>query len=370
MDQLYNFLQANCNTYDVVIYRFLPHGSRKIQHCQAIKPPQHDHIKVICHDQESLQRKDYEEFLCGYAHAIHRNCPLFSLLLRHNWSFTTKNLTQPNILVHSELHSKDLEWFEQYGCIGVYWWVHAVIARDWYRYAEFDNFVKTTHDRKLFLIYNRAWHGMREYRLKFVELLLNHNLQDFCKITFNTVDQNQSWRDYQFQNAAFKPIRTDLDDWFPISQATAAASADYSPADYNCTDIEIVLETVFDDVKWHLTEKTLRPIACGQPFILASTCGSLQYLKSYGFKTFGEYIDESYDSIQDPVQRLESIVTTMTTISNLDADQKHNLWQKLRPICEHNQRLFFSRQFHDNVIGEFTNNFAQAMTKINQVTAA
>jgi hypothetical protein len=48
-----------------------------------------------------------------------------------------------------------------------------------------------------------------------------------------------------------------------------------------------------------LTEKALRPIACGQPFILAATPGSLQYLRSYGFKTFSGYIDETYDTIQE-----------------------------------------------------------------------
>jgi hypothetical protein len=46
-----------------------------------------------------------------------------------------------------------------------------------------------------------------------------------------------------------------------------------------------VAETVFD-TRIHLTEKTLRPIACGHPFILAAGPGSLKYLQTYGFRTF------------------------------------------------------------------------------------
>jgi hypothetical protein len=69
-----------------------------------------------------------------------------------------------------------------------------------------------------------------------------------------------------------------------------------------------VLETLFDDHRWHLTEKSLRPIACGKPFVLMATPGSLQYLRQYGFKTFDGLIDETYDSIQNPKQRLQAVL--------------------------------------------------------------
>jgi hypothetical protein len=126
------------------------------------------------------------------------------------------------------------------------------------------------------------------------------------------------------------------------------------------------LETLFDDARHHLTEKALRPIACGRPFILAATAGSLQYLKQYGFKTFDGLIDETYDRIQDPRKRLEAIVQEIKRISILDHDQKKLLWSKLYAIAEHNRRLFFSDAWRDLIVHEFKNNLDSA---INTLTA-
>ena len=86
-----------------------------------------------------------------------------------------------------------------------------------------------------------------------------------------------------------------------------------------------MLETLFDDTRWHLTEKSLRPSACGKPFMLAATAGSLQYLRSYGFKTFSGLIDESYDLIVEPHLRLQSIAQEMQRISQLSPNKKYKL---------------------------------------------
>ena len=120
------------------------------------------------------------------------------------------------------------------------------------------------------------------------------------------------------------------------------------------------METVFDDNKLHLTEKSLRPLACGHPFILVSTPGSLEYLKQYGFRTFSDYFDESYDSIQDPVQRLEAVVNLMKSIAELSTDQQQKLQDQLAGVCQFNKERFFSKEFFDQVVNEFKTNFSQA----------
>jgi hypothetical protein len=68
----------------------------------------------------------------------------------------------------------------------VYYWSHGVIARDWFRYAQY-----VSQEKKInttFLIYNRAWSGTREYRLRFAELLIHLNLQEHCKTSVNPVE--------------------------------------------------------------------------------------------------------------------------------------------------------------------------------------
>ena len=122
-----------------------------------------------------------------------------------------------------------------------------------------------------------------------------------------------------------------------------------------------MLETLFDDQRLHLTEKSLRPIACGQPFILAGTHGSLEYLRSYGFKTFDGLIDETYDTVEDPVQRLEEIVREMQRIAKLDTQKKQSLYHKLKEIANYNKNHFFSDAFTTQVITEYKTNLQQAL---------
>jgi hypothetical protein len=223
--------------------------------------------------------------------------------------------------------------------------------------------------QKDFLIYNRAWTGLREYRIKFTELIVDYNLQDHCQMTFNSEDNGTHWSQHKFSNPLFSPNRTDLAQYFHPSTVDATASADYNNIDYAQTSIEVVLETVFDDTKWHLTEKALRPIACGHPFILVSTPGILQYLKRYGFQTFNKYIDESYDAIADPVERLETVVKLMQSLAKLSAKEKQQLYANLAPICEYNKRRFFSKEFCDQVVGEFKTNFDHGFSFIQQANS-
>ena len=246
------------------------------------------------------------------------------------------------------------------GGIGIYWWSHAIIARDWYRYAQIDqqvNYHSMNFDKD-FNVYNRAWTGTREYRLKFTEMIVQNNLLPCTSIKISKQDNGVCYRDHVFKNSKFK-IDADLS-VLKLNQFDATASADYSCEDYQRSAIEVVLETLFDDSRLHLTEKTLRPIACGKPFIMVSTPGVLKYLQDYGFETFHEYIDESYDNILDPLERLQSIVKSMKEISNLSKSDKSNLYQQLHCIAQRNKKWFWSDDFAHLVVDEFKVNYQQA----------
>jgi hypothetical protein len=348
----------------VLIYRYLPHGSRKIADCAPMIPTnrlaKNDVMSMICHDQEPLDYREFEP--CLPFNLNHRK--IFPVLqcITHMFGAIYDKI----LLCHSEQHSKDLEWFKQYGTVGVYYWSHAVIARDWYRYAEHDTRLDTKQPVKDFLIYNRAWSGLREYRLKFTELITDADLQKVSRITFNPVDNGMHYKTYQVKNPALQLHRWDLENILPSTDALASASADYNIDDYCNHRIEVVLETVFDDTKWHLTEKTLRPIACGMPFILASTAGSLQYLRSYGFRTFGSVWDESYDSVADPVQRLHSIVDLMKSLASMSDRDKISMQSQVSEIAAFNRRRFFSDEFWHQVVNEFVTNFDAAAVEMQQ----
>jgi hypothetical protein len=247
----------------------------------------------------------------------------------------------------------------------VYWWSHAVIALDWFRYARHVKLKK--HTKKTFLVYNRAWSGTREYRLRFAELLIQLNLQDSCQTSVNPVEPELGihYDRHKFKNPAWCP-QTVLEDYFPINGMPSHYSADFDVNDYNATDVEVVLETLFDDSRLHLTEKSLRPIALGQPFILAATAGSLEYLHSYGFKTFGNVWDESYDVIKDPGQRLYAITDLMAQIASWDVTTRERKLAEAQVIAEHNREHFFRQEFFNQVIDELTDNLTTALAEVEQ----
>jgi Ni/Co efflux regulator RcnB len=399
LDRLYNHL-TDCVNHDLLIYRWSPHGSKKIEDLLPLfNYSEHEYFTrpiMICHDQEPLDVKLYnqkqirttaESFLSEYAPNWHLQesvldfvsaLHLRSVTFFHSvWNNVTHHRTQETIacnsdydlaiLLHSEQRSKQVTYFSKKHYVPVYYWSHAVIALDWYRYAEHDPNLDlhTNAIDQDFLIYNRAWSGTREYRLKFIENLIDNKLLEHCKTKFCPVDQDTHYTNHVFVNQKFKISNTQLENYFPPNSHQSASSADYVANDYVTTGIEVVLETLFDDDRWHLTEKTLRPIACGKPFMLAATAGSLQYLRNYGFETFHGLIDESYDAISDSCERLNAVVQEMKRISALDSNTKHTLYTKLHEISKRNQQRFFNGLF-DQVIQEYTTNLDHAMSVINQ----
>jgi hypothetical protein len=377
IDQLYNFLDDIINLDSVIIYRFFPHGSKNINDLLPIKTvtsPTLANIEVFCCDQEPLDFYLYHQALPKTIFPERDTHPDISQLhypyaqgLRSAGHTDGLSLNDHSLLVHSEKNSQDLELYRQDRYIDIYYWCHAVISRDWFRYAEIDPRLqpKASWPANDFLIYNRAWTNTREYRLKFCQQLVNQDLVKHCNIKFNPVDQDIHYTNYEFKNNKFKPDITDLENYFELNTYASSSSADYVSYDYSTSAIEVVLETLFDDSRWHLTEKILRPIACGQPWILAATAGSLKYLQEYGFKTFSPYINENYDSIQDPLDRLQAIVDELKRISLLPLDQKNDLLSKLQTIADYNKKRFFSQEFFDLVIGEFKQNLRTALDTLS-----
>jgi hypothetical protein len=157
-----------------------------------------------------------------------------------------------------------------------------------------------------------------------------------------------------------------LENYFPINSVSSHCSADFDLTDYENTNIEVVLETLFDDERLHLTEKTLRPIACGQPFILLATAGSLEYLQRYGFKTFNNIWNEEYDLIQDPAERLNSIVELMHEIANWDTATCKLKLVQAQEVAEYNKQYFFSQKFFTLVDNELRQNLFNALAEVQK----
>ena len=117
----------------------------------------------------------------------------------------------------------------------------------------------------------------------------------------------------------------------------------------NKSIINILCETTFhrfniDNEEYpslFFTEKTFRPLAMCQPFIYVSSYGMLKKLKSYGFKTFDKWWDESYDEIENDNQRLEAIIELISNLNKKSLEELSEMYLDMISVLKHNYNNLF-----------------------------
>jgi hypothetical protein len=197
IDRLYHFIEQHAQKIQggrVIIYRFFPHGEKNINNLLQLSPITDmewvTSPEIICNDQEPLVFNMYEN-----------PDPLFN-----NMRVDHYTIWDNSILLHSEKNSSEVQKYVNSGFTPVYYWSHALIARDWFRYAEYVP-LSTKETNSKFLIYNRAWSGTREYRLKFVDMLIDSGLIPYCNVKQNPIDPTIGihYKDHTFVNDKMKP---------------------------------------------------------------------------------------------------------------------------------------------------------------------
>ena len=223
LDRLYHYIESIAKEIDknILIYRFWPHGSKKIENLIPLEGDlswvkTSTSLIITCHDQEPLTYGLVEPNLSENLTKILNSLSLLDLTL-HNLQ-KVSNRYQKTCLLHSEKRSEQVINYQNNRCIPVYYWSHAIISLDWFRYAKY--IAQKKQVCKIFLIYNRAWAGTREYRLRFAELLILRNLHNYCQITVNPVEPELDihYNIHHFENSAWRP-QTVLENYFPISDA-------------------------------------------------------------------------------------------------------------------------------------------------------
>jgi hypothetical protein len=103
--------------------------------------------------------------------------------------------------------------------------------------------------------------------------------------------------------------------------------------------VNMVTDTYFEgDI--FVSEKVYTAIAHGQMFVMLAPAGTLAYLRSRGYQTFGDHIDESYDQIENNFQRLQAVTQVLITLAKSDLA---DLYARCRHIVQHNHHLFYTR---------------------------
>jgi len=272
------------------------------------------------------------------------------------------NMQGPYILVNTEQDSREKDLvLKNYKFAEINYFFHIFAAADWFRGSEFIPDLIAPKDRtltKTYISFNRLTSNDRIYRTLLVNELYTNQLLEHGHVSFSRYCPDGGAFDINLKEGIEK---RNLD---PELVETAIANINQLPdlrIDFNDQEyipnqsmvltpmsklmesfVFLVTETCFWQDKTHLTEKIFKPVVLRMPFILVGCANNLEYLRSYGFKTFGDYWDESYDTETDPLKRLSAIVKIVKTISNLSAEQQKAMLLDMQPILDHNYELFNS----------------------------
>lgn len=284
------------------------------------------------------------------------NQPLFDYIKSTNLG--------PFILINTERHSVEKQIIcDHYGFAHLDYFFHIFAAADWFRGHEYlSNNIKPK-DRtlnKTYITFNRLTSGERIYRSLFVNELCKHKLLEYGHVSFSKDCPDGG----DFAENLLAGIKNQkIDDRLVTEAIDNISTLPELRIDFNGQHIPnqsmvlspllqlmesfifVVTETCYWQDKTHLTEKIFKPIVLRMPFILVGCVNNLAYLRSYGFRTFGEFWDEGYDTIEDPIERIQAIAKILKTISGLSPAQQKNMLLDMQPILDHNYNLFNDPNF-------------------------
>ena len=249
-----------------------------------------------------------------------------------------------------------------------YYFAHAFIALDWYRQYMFytnEDLIKNRTFIHNFVTQNRLVSGARNYRLILMSELEERGLTDDALVSYTRYQEEQTKHNLPANKLAkIKQYCSVSKRFDEPGDVINNQSMHINVGTHLSSFFNLVTETCFYESFNHLTEKTFRPIAMLQPFVLTSTPGSLAYLKRYGFKTFGRWVDESYDTISNPFKRIDAIVQVMDNICSLSKDQQQAMYQEMLPTLIYNRNHFYN-DLYDIAHKEMWDNFSLCYSKIN-----
>ncbi len=251
------------------------------------------------------------------------------------------------LIVTSERNSKDVTWAcDTYGISADYYFFHGWAALDWYRGYNHSFLSQPWIDREFdhaFICPNNIVGGQRIHRLRLLSELgrracIDQNLISFpatCPYEHRSVIELFQEHDLLFPKNLSLPLIIDDD----RNHASDSHRIDFWEQAMRCF-CHVVTETVYDDNRIHITEKTFKPIVLQQPFLIVGNRSALKYLRDYGFQTFGDLWDEDYDDL-DHEHRIGAVANICQEITSWSESQRKQAQLEIADVVRHNHDWFY-----------------------------
>lgn len=231
-------------------------------------------------------------------------------------------------------------------------------------FINYQNPIKTK--QKKFLCFNKVH---RMHRLQLMEKLLEQNLLD--QGYFSIGSDGDIANDVTRMKNEFPLIYSKLNEMPYTLNITQERP---NPTDIITEDLKyfedsyfsVVTETVYNyepnvTTSVFFSEKIYKPIVLKHPFILVGRTHALKILREHGYKTFSPFIDESYDNIEDNVERMNAIVKEIKRLTQLSEDELLTWQQNIQSILDHNQKILWEKHRFSKL-----DDFSKLITKQNK----
>lgn len=290
---------------------------------------------IFFHDQEPVQLESHRRL---FETVFDSNVDLYG--------------TQGTVIV-SELGANVEKLCDNYCWKPAYYFFHGWACLDWYRGYDRTFLFPRPSDRppavRTFMSPNRIIGGERDHRVLFLYHVIKKGLSH---------NHISAPRTCPVENQHIEHIANHYINTYPdISQVLASADLPWLFANEHTQQmtscwlgnfdeaieslVYVPTETVYFGRRTHITEKTFKAIALGMPFVLVAAAGSLEYLRSYGFRTFDSVWDESYDTETDDLARLESVTGLLKYLDDMSDRERHQIQRHVLPVVEHNWNHFY-----------------------------
>ena len=114
--------------------------------------------------------------------------------------------------------------------------------------------------------------------------------------------------------------------------------------------LAVVNETRFAQPTANFSEKVIDAINYGSPFLLVAPPRTLEYLKTFGFKTFSGYWDEGYDLEENHSKRMKMIFKIIDYINSLSLKELTAMHSSMLSILKHNRKILSQLHINSEII--------------------
>ena len=282
-----------------------------------------------------------------------------------------KNIGSTVILITTQQWGRNLDYYvKKYNWHVLYYFHHAIATQDWFR-GYYYHPLAQQHNKIDYHYYslNRLFDGYRSHRRWLIHDLYHYKLLDQGLVSFPDIDpitKNTLLEAITKEDRKICPTDPQIQEILPITLDTHENKSFEIELKYSkkCF-VNLTTETVFDSHENYVSEKSFKPFIQKMPMIVLGTPNTLSTLQQYGFETWHEYWDESYDTEQDNISRYKLAFDTLQGICHRPIAEIKEMHNNMQPILEHNYQNFFSEVYREKIINELFENIDHTISKLD-----